>query len=64
MSTTPARKRSAQHFLHDANVLERIIQAFAPQPGDHVVEIGPGHGVLTQALAPHVTHLHAIANFE
>jgi 16S rRNA (adenine1518-N6/adenine1519-N6)-dimethyltransferase len=60
MTTTPARKRFGQHFLHDTSVLDRIIQAFAPQPSDHVVEIGPGHGVLTRALASHVMRLHAL----
>ncbi|MDH3670533.1 MAG: 16S rRNA (adenine(1518)-N(6)/adenine(1519)-N(6))-dimethyltransferase RsmA [Gammaproteobacteria bacterium] len=60
MTTTPARKRFGQHFLHDTGVLDRIVQAFAPQPSDHVVEIGPGHGVLTRVLAPQVTRLHAL----
>ncbi len=60
MTTTPIRKRFGQHFLHDAIVLDRIIQAFAPQPSDHVVEIGPGRGVLTRVLASHVTRLHAL----
>ena len=60
MTTTPARKRFGQHFLNDTSVLDRIVQAFAPQPSDHVVEIGPGHGVLTRALASQVTRLHAL----
>jgi 16S rRNA (adenine1518-N6/adenine1519-N6)-dimethyltransferase len=60
MTTVPARKRFGQHFLHDASVLERIIQAFAPQPSDHVVEIGPGRGVLTRKLAPRVNRVHAL----
>ncbi len=60
MTTTPARKRFGQHFLHDASVLDHIIQAFAPQPSDHVVEIGPGRGVLTRVLASHVTRLYAL----
>ncbi|MEP7248133.1 MAG: rRNA adenine dimethyltransferase family protein, partial [Gammaproteobacteria bacterium] len=45
-----ARKRFGQHFLHDASVLERIVYAVSPRPGDHIVEIGPGRGALTQAL--------------
>ena len=51
------KKRFGQHFLRDARVIERIVAAFAPQPTDHVVEIGPGEGVLTQALAGRVAHL-------
>lgn len=46
----PRRKRFGQHFLHDPRVVERIVQALAPRPGDHVVEIGPGRGVLTARL--------------
>ncbi len=60
MTTTSVRKRFGQHFLYDTSVLDCIIQAFAPQPSDHVVEIGPGHGILTHALASHVTRLHAV----
>jgi 16S rRNA (adenine1518-N6/adenine1519-N6)-dimethyltransferase len=45
-----ARKRFGQHFLHDPGVLDRIAGAIAPQPGDHIVEIGPGRGALTHAL--------------
>jgi len=52
MNTTPhrARKRFGQHFLHDRGVIERIIAAIGPRPGDHLVEIGPGLGALTAPL--------------
>ncbi len=42
-----ARKRFGQHFLHDAGVIARIVDAIAPAPGQHLVEIGPGQGALT-----------------
>ena len=45
-----ARKRFGQHFLHDRSVLERIVHAVAPAPGDALVEIGPGRGALTDLL--------------
>jgi 16S rRNA (adenine1518-N6/adenine1519-N6)-dimethyltransferase len=45
-----ARKRFGQHFLHDPAVIERIIAAIAPRPGDALVEIGPGQGALTELL--------------
>lgn len=45
-----ARKRFGQNFLHDAGVIERIVGAIAPMTGDHLVEIGPGLGALTQPL--------------
>ena len=55
-----ARKRFGQHFLRDARVIDRILQAFAPQPADLVCEIGPGEGVLTRALLGRVARLHAV----
>jgi len=45
-----ARKRFGQNFLHDANVISRIVAAIAPQASDHLVEIGPGQGALTRPL--------------
>ncbi len=44
------RKRFGQHFLHDPNILHRIVAAIRPAPGEHVVEIGPGLGALTRPL--------------
>ena len=46
----PRRKRFGQHFLHDPGVLDRILSAIAPSPGDRLVEIGPGRGALTSLL--------------
>ena len=45
-----ARKRFGQHFLTDRTVAARIIDAFAPVRGQHVIEIGGGRGALTDAL--------------
>jgi 16S rRNA (adenine1518-N6/adenine1519-N6)-dimethyltransferase len=44
------KKRFGQHFLHDPGLIRRIVQAVAPQPGQHVVEIGPGEGAITFPL--------------
>lgn len=60
MNVHVARKRFGQHFLRDVSIVQRIIDAFAPQSDDYVVEIGPGDGTLTRALAPRVARLHAI----
>lgn len=46
----PRRRRFGQHFLHDPAVIARIVAALAPQPGEHLVEIGPGRGALTEKL--------------
>ncbi len=45
-----AKKQLGQHFLHDAGIIERIVRAVNPQPGEHLVEIGPGQGALTVPL--------------
>jgi 16S rRNA (adenine1518-N6/adenine1519-N6)-dimethyltransferase len=45
-----ARKRFGQHFLRDAYVLGAIVDLIDPQPGQALVEIGPGLGALTWPL--------------
>jgi len=45
-----ARKRFGQNFLHDPSIISRIIAAIRPRPQDHLVEIGPGLGALTEEL--------------
>jgi 16S rRNA (adenine1518-N6/adenine1519-N6)-dimethyltransferase len=60
MSAHVARKRFGQHFLRDPNTVRRIIDAFAPQADDDILEIGPGDGALTRELASRVHRLHAI----
>lgn len=44
------RKRFGQHFLVDQALIDSIVRAIAPQPLDHMIEIGPGLGALTQPL--------------
>jgi len=45
-----ARKRFGQHFLSDNGIIGAIVDAINPQPGEPVVEIGPGLAALTQPL--------------
>jgi 16S rRNA (adenine1518-N6/adenine1519-N6)-dimethyltransferase len=45
------KKRYGQNFLIDANILNRIVEAAELGPDDTVLEIGPGVGVLTEAMA-------------
>lgn len=44
------RKRFGQHFLTDTGVLDAIVHAIDPKPGQALIEIGPGLGALTQPL--------------
>lgn len=46
-----ADKRFGQNFLIDGHVLASAVQAAGLEPGDTVLEVGPGLGVLTRALA-------------
>jgi len=55
-----ARKRFGQNFLHDQQIVNRIISRFNPQPGEFILEIGPGLGALTWPLLEQIDELHAI----
>ena len=45
-----AKKHLGQNFLHERGVIERIVQAIDPKPGEAIVEIGPGQGALSFPL--------------
>jgi len=60
MTRHRARKRFGQHFLTDPAVIDAIIEAIHPAAGDTIVEIGPGQGAITGALARRSGQLHAI----
>ena len=55
-----ARKRFGQHFLTDRLIIDSIVEAIAPQPGQPMVEIGPGLAALTQPLVERLGHLTVI----
>lgn len=46
----PPKKHLGQHFLHERGVVDKIVLAVNPQPGDRLVEIGPGQGAITFPL--------------
>jgi 16S rRNA (adenine1518-N6/adenine1519-N6)-dimethyltransferase len=60
MSRPAAKKQLGQHFLVDENLLGVVDRLAALGPGDVVLEVGPGLGVLTTYLADRVAHVHAI----
>jgi len=55
-----AKKRFGQNFLVDANIIDKIIHSINPQAEDHIIEIGPGLGALTQPLLKTLIRLDAI----
>jgi 16S rRNA (adenine1518-N6/adenine1519-N6)-dimethyltransferase len=59
MKNPPIPKKSlGQHWLYDSNALDAIAEAAEVEAGDHVLEVGPGTGALTEillALGAHVT---------
>jgi 16S rRNA (adenine1518-N6/adenine1519-N6)-dimethyltransferase len=54
-----ARKRFGQHFLETAWV-DKLVAALDPEADDTFLEIGPGRGALTAALAPRVKQVVAV----
>lgn len=55
-----ARKRFGQHFLSDCGIIDAIVDAIQPLPGQAMVEIGPGLAALTQPLVERLGHLTVI----
>jgi len=55
-----ARKRFGQNFLHDQNIIDKIIRAVNPKSSQNVIEIGPGQGALTYPLLQTLGHLNAV----
>jgi 16S rRNA (adenine1518-N6/adenine1519-N6)-dimethyltransferase len=55
-----ARKRFGQHFLTDPAIIDAIVRAIDPRPGQAMVEIGPGLAALTQPLVERLGKLAVI----
>ena len=55
-----ARKRFGQNFLHDQQVIDRIVSTIAPRASDLLVEIGPGRAALTRPLLASGAELHLV----
>ena len=55
-----AKKRFGQHFLSDANILNRIADAAEISPNETALEVGPGLGALTAVLAERAAHVVAV----
>ena len=54
------KKRFGQNFLHDRGTAVKIVASAHVAPGELVVELGSGHGVLTKLLAASGAHVVAL----
>ena len=54
------RKKWGQNFLVDKNLLNKIVSTVNPQANDHILEIGPGEGVLSERILPQVKEMLAV----
>jgi 16S rRNA (adenine1518-N6/adenine1519-N6)-dimethyltransferase len=54
------KSRLGQNFLFDPSIARKIVDSAGLDPGDMVVEIGPGHGTLTKIIAERARRLIAI----
>jgi 16S rRNA (adenine1518-N6/adenine1519-N6)-dimethyltransferase len=54
------RKSLGQNFLRDKNISRKIVEALHLQPGDTIIEIGPGEGALTELLVEQADRLAVI----
>jgi 16S rRNA (adenine1518-N6/adenine1519-N6)-dimethyltransferase len=60
MSFNAPKKRFGQNFLHDGNIINKIVDVIRPEPDDHIVEIGPGRGAITAALSQRVKQVDVV----
>ena len=60
MSAHKAKKKFGQNFFVDEQIIADIIGAIRPEPGDNMVEVGPGLGALTRPLLKRLNHLHVV----
>jgi 16S rRNA (adenine1518-N6/adenine1519-N6)-dimethyltransferase len=56
----PPNKRLGQNFLIDPNIVRKIVALAELDSNDHVLEIGPGRGILTEALSRAANHVTAV----
>jgi 16S rRNA (adenine1518-N6/adenine1519-N6)-dimethyltransferase len=56
----PSKPRLGQNFLRDAQAIQRIANALGDLSSETVIEIGPGQGAITRALASKAAHVTAI----
>lgn len=60
MCMPKAKKSLSQNFLFDPSILRRIVRTAGVEPGDTVLEVGPGPGSLTRELLDAGAHVVAV----
>ena len=55
-----ALKRYGQNFLVDENIITKIVDTFSPAQNDHIIEIGPGQGAITNHLFDRTKYFRAV----
>ena len=55
-----AKKRFGQNFLHNDAIISKIVDAINPEPGENLVEIGPGLGALTEPVVERAGNLSVV----
>ncbi len=60
MRTIKPLKRFGQNYLFDQNIINKVVLEINPQKKDNIIEIGPGHGSLTEKLLGKTDTLTAI----
>jgi len=54
------KKSMGQNYLTDENICRNIVNAFDIQPGEHIIEIGPGKGAITRFILEKTNNLTVI----
>ncbi len=60
MKSNKPLKKFGQNYLIDKNIVLKFVNRFEPQKNDHIIEIGPGRGAITEELVSRTNHLIAI----
>ena len=60
MNTQHTKLSHSQNFLRDSSLVEKLVQTSSLTNNDVVLEIGPGKGIITEALAKHCKRIVAV----
>ena len=55
-----AKKKFGQNFLVDRYFISQIIKEINPKEGDHILEIGPGKGAITDPILKKINHISVV----